>query len=246
LNRKFKLIEVAGQPTSLISLPNGNLVCGTDGSVKLLDENSKEIKSVSTGGESFCALNRRNEIYVSVQDKNCIISFDLNLNKLTQFGSQGAGNNQFNYPWGLCCHGDYLYICDYNNKRIQILTLDLEYSNSIQLDDLPLYVQTSETTIGVSCGGATFFFDLKTRALKFKHVNYATFNINYINSIFYGSNYEKKKFYLFDSDGNFKEEMVMNERLSPHITFWTDGFCRHKDILYLADYNGRKILKFIE
>ena len=96
LNRKFKLIEVAGQPTSLISLPNGNLVCGTDGSVKLLDENLKEIKSVSTGGRSFCAVNHRNEIYVSVPQKHCIISFDLNLNELKQFGSKGAGNNQFN------------------------------------------------------------------------------------------------------------------------------------------------------
>ena len=65
LNWKFELIEVAGWPTSLICLPNGNLVCGTDDSVKLFDENLKEIKSVSTGGQNFCALNRRNEIYVS-------------------------------------------------------------------------------------------------------------------------------------------------------------------------------------
>ena len=105
-------------------MPNGNLVRGTNDSVKLCDENLKEIKSVSTGGWSCCALNRRNEIYVSVYKKHCIISFDLNLNKLKQFGSLGASNNSLNYPRGLCCHGDYLYICDYLNKRIQILTLD--------------------------------------------------------------------------------------------------------------------------
>ena len=64
-NAKLELIEVAGRPTSLISLPNGNLVCGTNNSVKLLDEKLKEIKSVSTGGLSLCALNRRNEICVS-------------------------------------------------------------------------------------------------------------------------------------------------------------------------------------
>ena len=248
LNGKFELIQVAGKPTSLISLPNGNLVCSTTGSVILLDENIKEIKSVSTGGINCCDLNRRNEIYVSVQDKRCIIWFDLNLNKLNQFGSEGAGNNQFNYPWGLCCHGDYLFICDSENMRIQILTLDFDYVNTIQqpYGVRPYYVQTSETTIGVCCGGATFFFDLKTRVLKFKHNNYATHSISYISSIFYGSNYYEKKFYFFDSDGNFKEEMAMNERLSPHITYWTDGFCRHKDILYLADNKQSKILKFIE
>ena len=156
------------------------------------------------------------------------------------------------YPYSLCCHGDYLYICDSNNKRIQILTFDLEYSNSIQLDGCPFYVQTSETTIGVSCNHSftcdvvTFFFDLKTRALKFKHNNYGTTNINYINSIFYGSNHSTQKFYLFDSDGNFKEDMAMNERLSQHILYNKGGFCRHKDVLYLADFSGRKILKFIE
>ena len=51
-------------------------------------------------------------------------------------------------------------ICDYYNERIQILTLDLEYSSTIQLDGLPPYrVQTSETTVGVSCDTATFFYD---------------------------------------------------------------------------------------
>ena len=106
------------------------------------------------------------DICVSVHHEHCIRLFDLNLNQLKQFGSFGAGNNQFNYPAGLCCHGDYVYICDRGNKRIQILTLDFEYSSTIQLDDYPRRVQTSETTIGVSgSNGITFFYDLKTRAL---------------------------------------------------------------------------------
>ena len=248
LNAKFELIEVDGQPTSLISLPNGNLVCGTTDSVKLLDENLKEIKSVTTGGWGFCAFNRRNEIYVTVDYKNCIILFDLNLNQLKQFGSNGVGNNQLNCPFGLCCRGDYLYICDCNNKRIQILSLDFEYVNTIQLDGLyPYIVHTSETTIGLSCrDGPTFFFDLKTRALKLKHDNYGTWNLNYIDSTFYGSNYSTKKFYLFDSYENFIEEMVMNESLSKHIRNWPGGLCRHKGVLYLADFNEGKILKFIQ
>ena len=51
-------------------MPNGNLVCGTLDAVKLLlDENFEEIKGVLIEGEmGFCALNRRNEIYVSVVD----------------------------------------------------------------------------------------------------------------------------------------------------------------------------------
>ena len=82
--------EVYGNPTSLISLANGNLVYGTGHSVILFNENLKEFKSVLTDGYSFCALNRRNDIYVSVHQKPCIISFDLNLNQFKQFGTNGA------------------------------------------------------------------------------------------------------------------------------------------------------------
>ena len=118
----------------------------------------------------------------------------------------------------------------------------------IELDDIwTLRVQTSEATIGISCVGTTLFYDLKTRALKFQHNDYGTWNINFINSIFYGSNDEEKKFYFFDSDGNFIEEMVMNDNLSKHITHWLGGsLCRDKDNLYLVDYMKSKILKFIQ
>ena len=247
LNGKFKLIEIIGHPTSLISLQNGNFVCGTGGSVKLLDENFKEIKSVSTGGYSFCALNHRNEIYVSVYGKHCIFLYDLNFNELKQFGSEGDRNHQLKYPFGLCCHGHYLYICDIYNERIQILSLDFDYVSTIQLDGNPRRVQTSETIIGVSCDQATFFYDLKTRALKFQYNDYGTLNINYIDSVFYGSHFQQKKFYFFNSDGNFIEEMAMNDNLSKHITHWLGGsLCRDKDNLYLVDYMKSKILKFIQ
>jgi len=82
--------------------------------VTLLDENFKEIKSVSSLFYrycfKYCALNKRNEIYVSVHQKNCNISFDLNLNKLKQFGSQGTGDNHLFSSSGLCCHGVNVYI----------------------------------------------------------------------------------------------------------------------------------------
>ena len=154
MNGKIETIKLPEKyGVSLMSLPNGNLVYGTYGKVFLLNRNFKKIKSVKTSGDSFCAFNQRNEIYhniyVSDTFKSCIILFDLNLNKLKQFDLEGAEDNQLNFPHGLCCHGDYLYICDYNNKRIQIITLDLDYSSTIQLDSIPpCRVQISNTTIG--------------------------------------------------------------------------------------------------
>ena len=63
-NGKIETIQLAANGTSLVTLPNGNLVDGTVGKVFLLNENFQKIKSVSTGEWSFCTLNYRNEICV--------------------------------------------------------------------------------------------------------------------------------------------------------------------------------------
>ena len=247
MNGKIETIQVAFYGTSLIALPNGNLVYGTaNGKVFLLNENFQKIKNVSTGGHSCCAINDRNEIYVSSSQKHSIISFDLNLNQLKQFGSQGAENNQLNCPYGLCCHGDYLYICDNRNNRIQILNFDFQYVSTIQVNDCPIRVQISSTTIGVSCNQATMFYDLVSYALKYKHNIYGTFNMNYIDSIFCALNVHQKKFYFFDLDGNFLEENAFHDKLILTYSWPSGSMCRYKDILYMTDYNSNKIFKFLE
>lgn len=38
---------------------------------------------------------------------------------LQQFGTSGTGDNQFDYPWGICTDGVYLYITDSDNNRIK-------------------------------------------------------------------------------------------------------------------------------
>ena len=150
-----------------------------------------------------------------------------------------------NFPHDLCCKDDYLYICDRNNRRIQILTLDFEYSNTIQIDGHPFRIQISNTTIGLSCEKATLFYDLVSKALKYKHNIAETFSINYIDSTFCALNCRKNKLYFFDSDGNFLEEMAFPKKLIL-TKCWTSGsMCRYKDQLYVTDYSG-KLLKFLE
>lgn len=38
---------------------------------------------------------------------------------VAQFGSTGAGDDQFEGPWGVCTNGVYIYITDENNNRIK-------------------------------------------------------------------------------------------------------------------------------
>ena len=248
MNGNIETIQLATSGvTSLIALPNGNLVYGTWKEVFLLNENFQEIKSVSTHGLNFCALNHRNEISVSVSDTNCIILFDLNLNKLKQFGSEGAGNNQLHRPLGLCCHGDHVYIVDYNNRRIQILTLDFEYSNTIILGgSYPRRVQISKTTIGVSCNQVTLFYDLDSKALKHKYDYAGTLNVSYIDSIFCAVNVQKKNIIFFDSDGNYLGEKRFHKKLIMSNDWDNGSMCKYKDKLYMIDYESGKLLKFVE
>ena len=244
LNGKVETTQLSARGFSLIALPNGNLVYGTLYKVFLFNENFQEIKSVSTRGYSFCAFNYRNEIYVSDQSKHCVCLFDLNLNRLKQFGSKGDGNNRLDFPLGLCCHGDYLYVCDYSNSRIQILTLDFDYVSTIKLYGiLPHRVQISNTTIGVACDKATFFYDLDSKELKYKHDIARTYTINFIDSAFCALNVQLKKLYFFDSDGSFLEEKTFHEKLILSNSWASGSMCKYKDQLYITD-DSDKLFKF--
>lgn len=235
----YESIEVASGGKSLISLPNGNLVFGTQTSLMILDENFKIMKSVALESIECCALNHRNEIYVSGGHDKVINLLDLNLKKVKVFRTEASD--------GLCCNGDFLYTCDQYNKRIEIQTLDFDYVSTIRLDDWPYTIQTSETTIAVSCSFAILFYDMKTRNFKYKY-KYSTYlnNImNYIDSIFCSSNFGTLIF--FDSDGNFIEKMMINKDVKEkNLGSPCCGFlCRFKDNLYMTNWNSCKILKFL-
>ena len=151
------------------------------------------------------------------------------------------------WPCGLCYQGDYFFVCDYYNKRIQILTLDFEYVKTIPLDDSPFRVEISNTTIGVSCDQSTLFYDIASKALKYKHIFARTFNINYVDSIFCALNVEQKKMFFFDSDGNFLEEKAFHEKLILSDYYKSGSMCKYKDQLYMTDYSSSgKVFKFLE
>ena len=111
---------------------------------------------------------------------------DINLNQVKIVGDQPdrSGEYLLEYPCGLCCYEDYLYVCDNRIPRIQIFTLDLNYVDTIMLESYsPCRIQISESTIGVYCFDAILFYDLKTRALKHEY-NFSSYEMNYIDSIF--------------------------------------------------------------
>ena len=92
----------------------------------------------------------------------------------------------------------------------------------------------------------TLFYDLISKALKYKHNIAKTFTINYIDSTFCALNVEQKKIYFFNSDGNFLQEITFNEKLISSNSWDSGSLCRYKDQLYMTDYSYGRLFKFLE
>ena len=72
------------------------------------------------------------------QGNDCILNYTLNGKFISMIGRQGRGELEFRLPFGLTIDesiGD-IYICDYNNNRIQILNNDLSFKSQFGNDTL--------------------------------------------------------------------------------------------------------------
>lgn len=67
---------------------------------------------------SWSAINGR--VYVTDAGNDRIkVLHAADLEYIAQFGSAGVGDNQFDYPWGICTDGVYVYVTDSGNNRIK-------------------------------------------------------------------------------------------------------------------------------
>ena len=77
-----------------------------------------------------------NHILIS-QYNHCILNYQLNGKFISRIGKYGRGKLKFNYPRGLTFdHNGDLYICDYNNNRVQILTQEFVFKDQFGQNSL--------------------------------------------------------------------------------------------------------------
>ncbi len=133
MNGKFENIPLKGNQNSrsydvsVVSLPNGNLVYSASNMLKLIDENLKIIKSIDVRGVSRLASNRKNQVYFSCYQEECVFLLDINLNQVKIVGDQPdrSGEYLLEYPCGLCCYEDYLYVCDNRINKIHVIRYNI-------------------------------------------------------------------------------------------------------------------------
>ena len=78
------------------------------------------------------------DIILITQSNDCILNYQLNGKFVSRIGRQGRGELEFINLFGLTIdesNGD-IYICDYNNNRIQILNNDLSFKSQFGNDTL--------------------------------------------------------------------------------------------------------------
>ncbi|KAI6647910.1 Cell surface protein [Oopsacas minuta] len=74
-----------------------------------------------------------NNVFVAQHGSSCVCEYELDGKLVKSAGAQGSGELQFSSPHGLTTSArtNNLYICDYNNNRVQVLTQDLEFHSML-------------------------------------------------------------------------------------------------------------------
>ena len=110
--------------------------------VKVFDNTAKYLSKFGDGkGEGKMShprglLIRGNRVFVS--HDHCILVYELDGKFVSRIGNRGSGELQFNSPWGLSTDesNNDIYICDYSNNRIQIISENLQYKSQFGKDTL--------------------------------------------------------------------------------------------------------------
>ena len=110
--------------------------------VKVFDNTAKYLSKFGDGkGEGKMSfprglLIRGNRVFVS--HNHCILVYELDGKFVSRIGSEGSGELQFNSPWGLSTDesNNDIYICDYSDNRIQIISENLQYKSQFGKDTL--------------------------------------------------------------------------------------------------------------
>jgi sugar lactone lactonase YvrE len=89
-----------------------------------LSTSTSQVISASEMGNNYIyglALHANGNLYVTENDYVRIIDMKISKNIAT-IGKKGSGNKEFDSPGAIAIHGDYMYIADSSNNRIQKLS----------------------------------------------------------------------------------------------------------------------------
>ena len=117
------------------------------GNIYIADTNNHRVQVFSCNGiylfmfsekmnRPVCICISQNNVFVTQWSSHRINMYELEGKLIKSVGSEGNGEAQFNKPRGLDVSDrtNNIYVCDYDNHRIQILTEELKYHSMLGID----------------------------------------------------------------------------------------------------------------
>ena len=220
---KPKVIEIDCSPYSLCILPSNNLLVSDFNNNRLLvyDKNFVLIRTIATINNQVInavslETNQKDRIYIGNYSTNTMISVDLNFKLMQTFGSNishqpavttiNNNNTQF-LPFDIKFYENFLFICDFNNKRIIKLNLNLTIEASFHLTYQPWMIKILNDIACVrpSQLNILYFYDINASfSLKYKYDTLYNGPICTLHSLyFYQLNLNNKKFCCYDMNGRY-------------------------------------------
>jgi len=117
-------------PTGLAIDPSNNLYVadGFNYRIKKIDSNGTYLSQIALPFlPNDVTLDGSGNIYISDYDGNKIVKYNSAGVSITQWGTAGTGNGQFNAPAGMAVHGATIYVSDTGNDRVQAFDLTGNY-----------------------------------------------------------------------------------------------------------------------
>lgn len=238
-------------PSDICLLPNGKIICANRDSscLTVYDDNLNlymtidniDNQPISPTGVTTDCIQR---IYFTDQYSNSVIMTDLDFNLIKKYHSQDNDQNKLERPFGIQFHWNYVYVCDTDNERIQILTAELEFLKLVKFDYRPWKIRISNGIALVADGSLrkSCIYDLDDFKLKnqFEH-GFAQLSLLFPYFIEVTS---KQMLYFYDLDGNLVKEFKL-DKISEYVssTGWDGCMVIRNNFLIITSDSQAKLLK---
>lgn len=249
----FETIIYDVMPFDICSLPNDTIACCNYHNIKIYDETFQLIKTLDTIDDKMfrsrgLTTNNRDLVYITDLQEHKILVCDLKFIKINFFGEYGSEIGKFSSPKGIYHHQKFLYVCDFDNKRIQKISDDFKSVECFKLKINPYYVKIIGNTACV-CGylqswdlSNLSFYDTDSFSLILEYINQKG-PISSINSMFYHCDFERKKLCCYNQDGLLVDEIIFERFNNGYGNDWTGIIVEfNNDLIITAQSNG-KVLK---
>ena len=103
----------------------------------VLDAQGRRVQTVGSKGKppfgdqhpTGIATDGKGNVYLAIEDHK-VQKFNRQGEVIKSVGKKGGNVGEFNWPCGVQCHNNRVYVCDRNNGRIQVFDSDLKFTRS--------------------------------------------------------------------------------------------------------------------